>query len=235
MLNALAPITLEEMIHAVDRVRDERSARALLLTGVGRAFCSGADLSAGLTPDDMGAGLERGFNPLLQRLAALPIPLVTAVNGAAAGGGCGYALAGDVVIAGRSAYFLQPFAGIGLVPDVGSTWLLPRLAGRARASAMMILGERISAETALEWGMIYQVVEDAELPATARALAVKLAAGPTVAYGLMRRAIHAGLETSLTQSLALERENQRIAGRTADHKEGVAAFLEKRSPAFRGC
>ena len=236
-LNALSPHSLGELSHAMDRVRDEGSARAVLLTGAGRAFCSGADLSATRNDDgpiDMGAGLETGFNPLLERIRRLPVPLVTAVNGAAAGGGCGYALAGDIVIAARSAYFLQPFANIGLVPDVGSTWLLPRLAGRARATAMMMLGERISAEQALDWGMIWQVVDDGELMTAARAMALRLAAGPTVAYGLMRQAITDGLSTTLTESLARERRDQFVAGRSEDHGEGVRAFLEKRRPAFRG-
>jgi 2-(1,2-epoxy-1,2-dihydrophenyl)acetyl-CoA isomerase len=236
-LNALSAQSLSELSHALDRVRDGGTARALLLTGAGRAFCSGADLSVahgGGGPIDMGAGLETGFNPVLEKLRRLPVPLITAINGGAAGGGCGYALAGDIVIAARSAYFLQPFANIGLVPDVGATWLLPRLAGRARATAMMMLGERIPAEQALDWGMIYQVVDDAELMATARAIAVRLAAGPTVAYGLMRQAITDGLASTLTESLARERRDQFTAGRTADHAEGVAAFLEKRKPVFRG-
>jgi 2-(1,2-epoxy-1,2-dihydrophenyl)acetyl-CoA isomerase len=171
---------------------------------------------------------------VLERLRRLPIPFVTAVNGAAAGGGCGYALAGDIVIAARSAYFLQPFANIGLVPDVGATWLLPRLAGRARAMAMMLLAERIPAQTALDWGMIYQVTEDAELMPAALAMATRLAAGPSVAYGLMRQGVNAAMEMSLTDTLAMERDNQRIAGKSADHMEGVNAFLEKRKPVFRG-
>ena len=236
-LNALSAQSLAELSNAMDRVRDDEAARVLLLTGAGRAFCSGADLGAvhaGDGPIDMGAGLETGFNPLLEKLRRLPVPLVTAINGGAAGGGCGYALAGDIVIAARSAYFLQPFANIGLVPDVGSTWLLPRLAGRARATAMMMLGERVPAEQALEWGMIYQVVDDADLMATARAFAARLAAGPTVAYGLMRQAITDGLASTLTETLARERRDQFVAGRTADHAEGVAAFLGKRKPVFRG-
>jgi 2-(1,2-epoxy-1,2-dihydrophenyl)acetyl-CoA isomerase len=239
VLNALAVQTLEELIHAVDRVRDEGTARALLLTGTGRAFCSGADLSAGSVQKlsgmrDAGAALETHFNPLLQRLRHLPVPLVVAVNGVAAGGGCGYALAGDIVIAGKSAYFLQPFANIGLVPDVGATWALPRLIGRARATAMMMLGERVHAQQAAEWGLIYQAVEDAELMEAARGIALKLAAGPTRTYGLMRQGIADCLEMGLTDALARERRDQCIAGRTADHLEGVAAFREKRKPQFRG-
>ncbi|MET0248182.1 MAG: enoyl-CoA hydratase-related protein [Sphingobium sp.] len=236
LLNALSQHSLKEMMHALDRVRDEGLARVLVLTGEGRAFCSGADLTAGEShrPIDMGAGLEAGFNPVLERLRRLPVPLVTAVNGLAAGGGCGYALAGDIVVAARSAYFLQPFANIGLVPDVGATWLLPRLIGKARATAMMMLGDRVMAEQALEWGMIYQVADDDQLAEVAMAIARRLAAGPTVAYGLMRQGIADSLEMPLSQSLALERDNQRVAGRTADHAEGVAAFLEKRKPAFTG-
>nr|WP_242124303.1 enoyl-CoA hydratase-related protein [Sphingobium sp. Sx8-8] len=238
-LNAMSPESLDLFVDLLDRVRDEGKARVLVLTGKGRAFCSGADLASkdpktGGRPKDVGSGLEKGHNVVSERLRYLPVPVVCAVNGGAAGGGCGYALAGDIVVAGRSAYFLQPFVNIGLVPDVGATWLLPRLIGKARATAMMMLGERIPAETAAEWGMIWQVVDDAALMDTAYAIARKLADGPTVAYSMMRQGIADALEMSLTQTLAMERRNQRLAGITADHHEGVAAFLEKRKPDFKG-
>ncbi|QYE36457.1 enoyl-CoA hydratase/isomerase family protein [Polymorphobacter sp. PAMC 29334] len=241
-LNALTTDLIAEMIDAVDRVRDEGTARALLLTGAGRAFCSGADLATGGAtgsaqgrgPIDAGHRLETHFNPLLERLFALPVPFVTAINGPAAGAGCSFALAGDIVVAGESAYFLQAFVNIGLVPDVGSTWLLPRLAGKARAQGMMMLGEKIPAATALDWGMIWQVVPDAELMATANTLATRLAAGPTKTYALIRQGIRDSLDASLTGALAIERRNQRSAGRSADFGEGVAAFLQKRKAVFGG-
>ncbi|TVV70412.1 enoyl-CoA hydratase-related protein, partial [Sphingomonas solaris] len=152
----------------------------------------------------------------------------------AAGAGLGLAARGDIVLAARSAYFVQSFAHIGLVPDAGATWLLPRLAGKARASAMMLLGERISAEQAETWGMIHAVHDDADLMPAARAMVARLAAGPTVAYRLIRHAIDAAATLSFGETLALERANQRTAGLTADHAEGVAAFLARRPPVFRG-
>ena len=243
MLNALHIGVIAEMIDAVDRVRDEGTARALLMTGAGRGFSSGADLagggagggsSRGSAPIDAGKVLETHFNPLLERLFALPVPFVTAVNGPAAGAGCSFALAGDIVVAGRSAYFLQAFVNIGLVPDVGSTWLLPRLAGKARAQAMMMLGERIPAELAESWGMIWKCVDDAELMPTASAIAAKLAKGPTRSYALIRQGIRASLDSTLTEALMLERRNQLAAGRGADFAEGVTAFLQKRPANFQG-
>lgn len=240
MLNALNIGVIAEMISAVDRLRDEGSARVLLMTGAGRGFSSGADLAGGGAgggssgPVDAGKVLETHFNPLLERLFALPIPFITAVNGPAAGAGCSYALSGDIVIAGRSAYFLQAFVNLGLVPDVGSTWLLPRLAGRARAQAMMMLGERVPAETAEAWGMIWKCVDDDQLMPTARDIAAKLANGPTRAYALIRQGVRDCLDSTLTEALATERRNQLAAGRTSDFVEGVTAFLQKRPADFKG-
>ncbi|CAN5361582.1 enoyl-CoA hydratase/isomerase [soil metagenome] len=236
-LNALNIPMVEELLHAVDAVV-EAGARCLLITGAGRGFCTGADLAAvddgQGPPPDAGRPLEIYFNPLFLKLADLPMPIVTAVNGPAAGAGCSLALCGDIVIASDTAYFLQAFVNIGLVPDMGSTWLLPRLIGKARAQAMMMLGERVTAIQALSWGMVYEVVDAEALPARAQAVAAKLAAGPTLAHRLIRQGIRDGLEESLIESLATERRNQAIAGASADFAEGVAAFIEKRSPVFRG-
>ena len=238
-LNAMPTAMVGEMIHALDRVRDEGKVRCLLLTGAGRAFSSGADLAggelfAGDGLPDTGRVIESHFNPLLERLVALPVPIVTAINGAAAGAGCSLALAGDIVVAARSSYLLLAFVNIGLVPDVGATWLLPRLVGKARAMAMMMLGERIKAEQAADWGLIWKAVDDEALMAEAGAVALKLANGPTRAHALIRQGVRASLESSLADAMRMERDHQRIAGRTADFAEGVKAFMEKRPARFEG-
>jgi 2-(1,2-epoxy-1,2-dihydrophenyl)acetyl-CoA isomerase len=233
-LNALNAAMLDELRAAVETLPGS-GARCLLLAGEGRGFSSGADLaSGGGLPDDVGAALEAHFNPLIEALFALPLPVVAAVQGPCAGAGCSLALAADIVIAGRSAYFLQAFINIGLIPDAGATWLLPRLAGRARAMEMMMLGERIPAERAERWGLINRVVDDQDLAAEADALATRLAQGPTVAYGLLRRLARNAEQHDLTEALAAERVAQRDAGRTEDFKGAVVAFLQKRQPRFDG-
>lgn len=235
-LNAIVPEMLTELGQALARAVDE-SARAVLIAGEGRAFCAGADLvarSAGGLPDDLGALLETHYNPLAVQLAELPIPVVTAVQGAAAGAGCSLALHGDFVVAAESAYFLLAFVNIGLVPDFGGTWLVTKGAGRAKALEMMLLGERVPAAQALDWGLIHRVVADDLLLAQAQALATRLAAGPTRAMGMIRRAVGQALVTSLPEVLAQEVADQRAAGRTADFAEGVMAFMGKRDARFVG-
>jgi 2-(1,2-epoxy-1,2-dihydrophenyl)acetyl-CoA isomerase len=214
-------------------------ARCLIITGAGRGFCSGADLSArGSSSITGGEGsyiaLTRHYNPLMMNLARLNMPIITAINGAAAGVGCSIGLAGDFVLAGKSGYFLQAFVNIGLVPDGGASWMLPRLVGKARATEMMMLGEKISGEKAEDWGLIYKCVEDDVLQAEARALATRLANGPTVSYAVMRKNILTALENSYAEALLAEAEGQRIAGGSEDAREGGKAFLEKRKPEFKG-
>jgi len=235
-LNSLSPQMLGELREAVTRLPNE-GARCLLIKGEGRGFSSGADLaggSGGGLPADAGLALEQHFNPLMEAIAAAPVPVVAAVNGPAAGAGASLALMADIVIAARSAYFLQAFVNIGLVPDAGATWLLPRLVGRARAMEMMMLGERIPAEKAAAWGMISRVVDDEFLAEEAVALATNLARGPTKALGLIRRLARDAEQLSLTEALAAERIAQREAGQTDDFKAAVFAFLQKRQPTFEG-
>jgi 2-(1,2-epoxy-1,2-dihydrophenyl)acetyl-CoA isomerase len=233
-LNALSGQTVDELRSAVEET-GRSGARCLLLTGEGRGFSSGADLAgSGGLPEDVGASLEKHFNPLMEAIFALPIPVVAAVNGPCAGAGCSLALAADIVIAARSAYFLQAFVNIGLIPDAGATWLLPRLAGRARAMEMMMLGERVPAEQAVEWGLISRVVDDDHLASEAVLLATRLAQGPTVALGLIRKLAREAGDIPLSDALAAERKAQRTAGETRDFKGAVMAFLEKRQPRFEG-
>jgi 2-(1,2-epoxy-1,2-dihydrophenyl)acetyl-CoA isomerase len=233
-LNALSARTLEELRSAVEE-SGRSGARCLLLTGEGRGFSSGADLGGdGGLPEDAGEALERYYNPLVEAIFESPIPVVAAVNGPAAGAGCSLALAADIVIAARSAYFLQAFVNIGLIPDAGATWLLPRLAGRARAMEMMMLGERVTAEKALEWGLISRMVEDEHLASESVALATRLAQGPTLALGLIRKLAREAGQIPLSDALAAERVAQRDAGRTEDFRGAVMAFLQKRQPRFEG-
>ncbi len=234
-LNALTPQMAGELVEAAYDFQAD-GARAILLRAEGRAFCSGTDLAedGGVDLDDVGAILERHYNPALLKIAALSVPVVAAVQGACAGIGVGLALLADFAIAARSAYFLQAFVNIGLVPDGGASWIVPRLIGRARAAQLMMLGERLPAEQAVEWGLIYKAVDDAVLADEALALARRLANGPTKALGLMRRGLAHAMESDFPQALQRERENQREAGRSADFREGVQAFLAKRPAHFRG-
>lgn len=236
-LNAASLDMADEINHAVSGNLGD--ARCLIITGAGRAFCSGADLQArgasSLTGGETSyAALTRHYNPMMMKLARLDMPVITAINGPAAGVGCSIGLCGDFVLAGKSGYFLQAFVNIGLVPDGGASWMLPRLVGKARATQMMMLGERISGEQAADWGMIYKCVEDDVLMAEAKALAARLANGPTVAYAHMRKNILTALENSYAEALLAEAEGQRIAGGTDDAREGGKAFLEKRKPEFKG-
>jgi 2-(1,2-epoxy-1,2-dihydrophenyl)acetyl-CoA isomerase len=239
-MNAAGIDTAQELRAAFAQAA--REARAAILTGEGRGFSSGANLSGGGGAasgarsgglPDAGAALESTYNPLILDLRDSPIPFITAVNGAAAGVGCSLALMGDMILAGESAYFMQAFRRIGLVPDGGSSYLLPRAIGRARAMEMMLLGERISARKAEDWGLINRCVPDADLMKEAHALAQQLADGPR-SLALMRRLVWDGLDTGLRDQLHAEREVQREAGRTSDSREGIMAFLEKRPAKFTG-
>ena len=235
-LNAMPPQMAEDISQALDELGD---ARVLVITGEGRAFCSGADLAGrssggGSVAGGAYAALTRSYNPTMLKLSRLPVPIITAVNGPAAGIGCSLALAGDFAIAGRSAYFLQAFVNIGLVPDGGASWMLPRLIGKARATQMMLLGEKISGEQAADWGLIYRCVEDTDLMTEAHALALRLANGPSLALGIMRQNIAAALEMDYSSALLREAEGQKIAGASADAMEGAMSFLQKRKPVFQG-
>ena len=242
VLNALSDELINSLDQAVSVIEDPaNNIRCLVLTGVGRAFCAGANLQSRRadtdgtgTPPPAGVALETLYHPLLRRLRALPCPIVTAVNGLAAGAGMSFALMGDLILCARSAYFLQAFRRIGLVPDCGSTWLLPRRIGTARALELSLLGEKLPAETALAWGLVNRVHDDDRLADEAAALARNLADGPTVALRLIRDLYWNSPDNSFETQLNMERQSQRIAGASADFKEGVQAFLEKRPAQFRG-
>lgn len=232
-LNAFTVAMHAEVAEALDRA-EKQGARALLLTGAGRGFCTGQDLSAPGATDDPGAALHDHYNPLMRRLAELPFPVLCAVNGVAAGAGANIALAGDIVIAAKSARFLQSFIHLGLVPDSGGTWMLPRLVGQARAMGLMLTGEALSAEQACAWGAIWKVVDDEALADESELLAARLAAAPTRALVAIRAALRGGWRRDFAAQLDVERDLQHAMSETADYREGVAAFLEKRPPKFRG-
>ena len=238
-LNSFTSVMLEEISAALKQAADNAEVRAVLLSGNGRAFGAGQDLSErdvkpGDPPPDLGESLDKRYNPIVRQLRGMEKPIVCAVNGVAAGAAANMALACDLVLAARSARFIQPFCRLGLVPDAGGTWSLPRLVGRARAMGMAMLGGDVSAEQAEQWGLIWKCVDDDRLMDEALGLAQTLATQPTLGLGLIKRAINESHGNSLDQQLDLERDLQRLACKTEDYAEGVNAFLGKRKPAFKG-
>jgi 2-(1,2-epoxy-1,2-dihydrophenyl)acetyl-CoA isomerase len=239
VLNSFNRAMARELQSSLDELAAHRDVRALVLTGAGRGFCAGQDLAEVVPPDgstgpEVSDLIAEGYNPLVRRIAALEKPIVCAVNGVAAGAGANLALACDFVLAAKPASFIQSFVNIGLVPDSGGTFFLPRLVGLARAKALALLGDRLTAEQALAFGLIYAVHEPERLLPEAEALAARLAQMPTLAIGLTKRALHASLDSDLERQLELERALQAIASKSHDYNEGVKAFQEKRKPKFTG-
>lgn len=237
-LNAFNEAMHAELREALDGARSD-AIRAVVLSGAGKGFCTGQDLSdrvqaPGAPPRDLGASIETNWNPQVRRIRALAKPVIGAVNGVAAGAGANLALACDIVLAARSARFIQPFCRLGLLPDCGGTYHLPRLVGPARAMGLAMLGEPLSADQARDWGLIWQVVDDDQLAAEAGRLARHLATQPTFGLSLIKQAVQAGAVNALDAQLDLERDLQREAGRSPDYAEGVRAFIEKRPARFTG-
>lgn len=214
--------------------------RAVVISGEGRGFCAGQDLNDRVVDPnadapDLGLSIEKYYNPMIKTITEMPKPVICAVNGVAAGAGANIALACDLVIAAKSASFIQAFCRLGLVPDSGGTWFLPRLVGRAQAMGLALLGDKLSAEQAQQFGMIWQVVEDDQLQAEAEKMAEHLAKQPTYGLSLIKKAINTAAHNTLDEQLLLERDLQRLAGRSEDYREGVQAFMQKRTPAYKGC
>jgi len=239
-LNALTDTTLHELIDAFRQAGRDDTVRCVVLTGAGRGFCPGADLGGVQERQDTGGSfdykehLRTTFNPLITRMRELPKPIIGAINGVAAGAGMSIAVATDYRIAAESASFLQAFVKIGLIPDSGSTWMLPRLVGMTRAMDLMLTGRKIDAKTALEWGLVNQVVPDDALMQVVATLAQTFANGPTRGIGYIKQAVRYASHSTLNAALEYEADLQDLAGRTADHQEGLRAFLEKRPPTFKG-
>lgn len=233
-INALTPELLDALRAAIDESVADRTVRSIIITGAGRGFCSGADIVdfAALPPDqrDLGRMLERWYEPLVRSIRDCPLPIVAAVNGVAAGAGANLALLADIVVAGRSAVFIEAFGQLGLIPDVGGTWTLPRLTGEARAKALCLLGEPLPAETAAAWGLIWKAADDDAVLGEALTIAERLAAKSASAIALTKQALRASATNGFDEQIVLERRLQSEAGTTADHAEGAAAFIEKRAP-----
>ena len=238
-LNSFTVAMHEEVAAALTVAESDANVRVLVLSGAGRGFCAGQDLNdRAVTPGseavDLGASVDKYWAPLIRRLTGLNKPVISAVNGVAAGAGANVALAGDIVIAARSAKFIQSFANIGLIPDSGGTWVLPRLLGQARALGLALTGDPLLAEQAAEWGMIWKCVDDDKLADEVNALAARFAKGPTRGLAATKKLIRESWQHNLDAELDIERDMMRELGRSADYREGVAAFLEKRKPAFTG-
>ena len=238
-LNSFTVSMHHEVRNALDIIAADPSVRVLLLTGAGRGFCAGQDLSdravtPGATAVDLGESIEKYYGPLVESLRALPFPVICAVNGVAAGAGANIPLACDIVLAARSASFVEVFCKLGLLPDTGGTYFLPRLVGTARAMGMALLGNKLSAEQAEQWGLIWKCVDDDKLQSEARAMAEQFAIAPTSGLAHTKAAIYRSPSNTLTEQLALERDSMRALGNGHDYREGVAAFLEKRTPQFTG-
>lgn len=238
-LNSFTVEMHEEVRDALDQVEADKTVRTLLITGAGRGFCAGQDLSdravaPGSDAVDLGDSVEKRYNPLIRTLTSLPMPVICAVNGVAAGAGASIAFACDIVIAAKSAKFIMSFANIGLVPDSGGSWAMPRLVGQARALGMALTGDPVKAEQAADWGLIWKCVDDDQLTDETTALARKFAAAPTRGLAETKKLIRSAFMRPLDEQLDLERDQMRALGKSDDYKEGVDAFMNKRSPKFKG-